>query len=132
MKSFLLLTLTFLAITLLSNATPQAQQQGQFPVDLKCDFPIFKGTEIDKKLRILDKPEPHFTARERWEHDRQTVVLTTLFCGSGEVTKIRVKNGVSDSVDAKAIEAARKIRFEPGEKDGKKVSQWLIVQYYIQ
>ena len=132
MKTFLLLTLTFFAVTLLSNATLVAQQPGQDSGDQKCDFPIFKGAEIDKKLRILAKPEPDFTARERWEHDHERVVLTTVFCGSGEVTKIRVKNGVSDSVDAKAIEAARKIRFEPGEKDGKKVSQWLIVQYYIQ
>jgi len=132
MKTFLLLALTFFAIALLSNATLLAQQPGQVPGDQKCDFPIFKGNEVDKKLRILDKPEPKFSARERWEHDRERVILTTVFCGSGEVTKIRVKNGVSDSVDAKAIEAARKIRFTPGEKDGKKVSQWLTVEYYIQ
>ena len=131
MKTFLLLALTFFAIALLSNATLLAQQPGQVPGDQKCDFPIFKGNEVDKKLRILDKPEPKFSARERWEHDRERVILTTVFCGSGEVTKIRVKNGVSDSVDAKAIEAARKIRFTPGEKDGKKVSQWLIVEYRI-
>ena len=132
MKNFLLLALTLFAISLLSNATLLAQQPGQVPGDQKCDFPIFKGTEVDKKLRILDKPEPKFSSRERWEHARERVILTTVFCGSGEVTKIRVKNGVSDSVDAKAIEAARKIRFTPGEKDGKKVSQWLIVAYYIQ
>lgn len=132
MKSFLLLALTLFAITLLSNTPLMAQQPGQVPGDQKCDFPLYKGTEIDKKLRILDKPEPAFSSRERWEHANRRVILTTVFCGSGEVTKIRVKTGVSDSVNAKAIEAARKIRFTPGEKDGKKVSQWLIVEYYIQ
>jgi TonB-like protein len=132
MKRFVLLALALLGITLFSNTPLMAQQPGQVPGDQKCDFPIYKGTEVDKKLRILAKPEPAFSARERWEHANEKVILTTVFCGSGEVTKIRVKTGVSDSVDAKAIEAARKIRFSPGEKDGKKVSQWLVVEYYIQ
>ena len=131
MKTLLLLALTFFSITFFSN-TLLAQQPGQMPGDQKCDFPTYKGTEIDKKLRILEKPEPKFSSRERWEHARERVILITVFCRSGEVTKIRVKTGVSDSVDAKAIEAARKIRFTPGEKDGKKVSQWLTVEYYIQ
>lgn len=131
MKSFLLLVPTLFAITLLPNAPLMAQQPGQVPGDQKCDFPTYKGTELDKKLRIHDKPEPDFSSRERWEHAHQKIILTTVFCGSGEVTKIRVKTGVSDSVNAKAIEAARKIRFTPGEKDGKKVSQWLIVEYHV-
>jgi hypothetical protein len=109
-----------------------AQQPGQAPDDQKCEYPIYKGNEVDKKLRILGKPEPDFSAQERRENFHERIILTTLFCGSGEVTKIRVKSGLSARVNAKAIEAARKIRFTPGEKDGKKVSQWLIVEYLIQ
>jgi len=132
MKGILLLVSAFFVITLLPNAPGMAQQTGQVPDDEKCDYPIYKGSEVDKKLRILGKPEPDFSAQERREHFHEKIVLTTLFCGSGEVTKIRVKSGLSDRVDAKAIKAARKIRFTPGEKDGKKVSQWLIVEYLIQ
>ena len=132
MKRFLLLVPAILVITLLPNETRMAQQTGQVSDDQKCEYPIFKGSEVDKKLRILSKPEPDFSAQERQEHAHERIVLTTLFCGSGEITKIRVKSGLSDRVDAKAIEAVRKIRFTPGEKDGKKVSQWLIVEYLIQ
>jgi len=131
-KRILLSVPAFFIITLLPNAAGTAQQTGQVPVDEKCEYPIYKGSEIDKKLRILGKPEPDFSAQERREHFHEKIVLTAVFCGSGEVTKIRLRSGLSDSVNAKAIEAARKIRFTPGEKDGKKVSQSLIVEYLIQ
>lgn len=127
----LLLVLTFFVVTLLTNAPLVAQQPGQIPGDQDCDYPVYKGTEVDKKVRILAKPEPDFSAEERREHGHQKIILTTVFCGSGDITKIRVKSGVSDSVNAKAIEAARKIRFLPGEKDGKKVSQGLILEYHL-
>ena len=132
MKRILLSVPAFFIITLLPNAAGTAQQTGQVPVDEKCEYSIYKGSEIDKKLRILGKPEPDFSAQERREHFHEKIVLTAVFCGSGEVTKIRLRSGLSDSVNAKAIEAARKIRFTPGEKDGKKVSQSLIVEYLIQ
>ena len=132
MKRILLLVPAVLVITLLPNETRMAQQTGQVSDDQKCDYPIYKSNEIDKKIRILSKPEPAFSAQERQEHAHGKIILTTLFCGSGEVTTIRVKSGISDRVDAKAIEAVRKIRFTPGEKDGKKVSQWLIVEYLLQ
>lgn len=132
MKRFLLLVPTIFAIILLANAPLMAQQPGQVPGDQKCDTPIYKGNEVDKKLRILGKPEPGFSAEERREHAHQKIILTAVFCGSGDVTKIRVKSGLSDRVNAKAIEAAKKIRFIPGEKDGKKVGQWLILEYHVQ
>jgi hypothetical protein len=132
MKRILLLVSAFFVITFLPNTRGMAQQTGQAPDDQKCEYPISKGNEVDKKLRILGKPEPDFSVQERREHFHERIILTTLFCGSGEVTKIRVKSGLSDRVNAKAIEAARKIRFTPGEKDGKKVSQWLIVEYLVQ
>jgi TonB-like protein len=132
MKRIQLLVPAFLVITFLPNARLLAQQPGQDPGDQKCDFPAYKGNEVDKKLRILDKPEPDFSGQERRQYAYQKVILTTVFCGSGAVTKIRVKSGISDRINAKAIEAARKIRFLPGEKDGKKVSQWLIVEYHVQ
>ncbi len=130
MIRILLLALTFFAVTLLPTV-PMAQPPGQIPGNEECDYPLYNGKEVDKKVRILAKPEPNFSAEERREHAHQKVILLTVFCGSGDVTKIRIKSGVSDRVNAKAIEAATKIRFLPGEKDGKKISQWLIVEYHV-
>jgi hypothetical protein len=131
MKRSLLFVLILFAITLLPNGLLLAKLPRQAPADQSCGYPIYKGREVDRKLKILGKPEPDFSAQERREHARQSVVLTALFCGSGEVVKIEIKNGVSDSIDAKAIEAARRIRFIPAEKDGNKVSQSLIIEYRV-
>src|SRR5216683_71928 len=98
MKRILLLIPAFFVITLLPNEPRMAQQPGQAD-DQKCEYPIYKGNEVDKKLRILGKPEPDFTAQERREHFHERIILTTVFCGSGEVTKIRVKSGLSDRVN---------------------------------
>ena len=132
MKTYFALVAAFIAITLLPDSSLQAQPPAQDPANENCTVPIFKGSEVDRKLKILAKPEPDFTRQDRRDHASQKIALTALFCGTGEVTKVRVKSGLSDSLNAKTIEAARKIRFIPGEKDGNKVSQWLIVVYYIQ
>jgi hypothetical protein len=132
MKRSLLLAVSLFAVTLLANGPLIAQLPGQDPDDQKCDFPVYKGKELDRKIKILEKPQPDFTSKERREHDRQSVTLTAMFCGSGKVVQIKVKNPVSDSVDAKAIEAAKRIRFVPAEKDGNKVSQALMLEYFVQ
>jgi hypothetical protein len=130
MKRSLLFVVSLFAITLFPGPRLAAQVPAQDPD--KCDYPIHRGREIDRKTKILDKPEPAFTAKERREHARQIITLTALFCGSGEVVQIRVKTGISDKLDAKAIEAAKKIQFIPGEKNGTKISQELILAYYVQ
>lgn len=132
MKTSFALIAAFFVIPLLPNSSLQAQQPAQDPGNENCAVPIFKGSEVDRKLKILAKPEPEFSRQDRREHASEKILLTAVFCGSGEVTKVRVKSGLSDNLNAKAIEAARKIRFIPGEKDGNKVSQWLILVYYIQ
>ena len=132
MKRSLLFVLILFAITLLPNRPLLAQQTGQVASDQSCGYPIYKGKQIDRKLKILDKPEPRFSGKERREYSRRSVLLTAIFCGSGEIVQIEIKNGVSASVDAKAIEAAKKIRFIPAEKDGQKVSQPLTLEYRVQ
>jgi hypothetical protein len=132
MKTCFALIAALFVITLFPNPSLQAQQPAQDPANENCTVPIFKGSEVDRKLKILAKPEPEFSTQDRRDHASEKIVLTAVFCGTGEVTKIRVKSGLSDSLNAKAIEAARKIKFIPGEKDGNKVSQWLTLVYYIQ
>ncbi|MGH9881677.1 MAG: hypothetical protein ACRD6N_09605 [Pyrinomonadaceae bacterium] len=131
MKSCSLLTFGLLVTIPFLAAPLQAQQPGQASADEQCAFPIMRGNEVDKKLKILAKPEPAFSREDRRKYAREVIILTAVFCGSGEVMKIKVKSGLADDVDAKAIEAAKKIQFIPGEKDGKKVSQVLILEYHV-
>lgn len=131
----LLFVLALFAIALFPGPGLLAQlpeQDPQDPVAQECDYPVYRGKELDRQTKILEKPEPAFTAKERQEHAGQKIKLIALFCGSGEVVQIKVKSGISDSLDVKAIEAAKKIRFVPGEKGGSKVSRALILEYYVQ
>jgi TonB family protein len=47
------------------------------------------------------------------------------------VTDISVVKGLPDGLTEKAIAAARQVRFNPAEKDGHKVSQYVVFEYYF-
>jgi TonB family protein len=108
-----------------------AQEPTPTPGSTECSFQILRGSAVDKRVKILSKPEPHFTTRDREKYTSQVITLTAVFCGSGAVTDIRVTKGLSDTMDEEAIKAARKIQFTPAEKNGQKVSQVLVVAYLV-
>ena len=57
------------------------------------------------------------------------VVLTAVFSASGQITNIHVVRGLSDGLNDSAIDAARKIEFEPAIKDGKPVATKMQLEY---
>ena len=97
----------------------------------ECAIATYSGKQVDKKVRILAKPEPRYDKKDLKKSAPGEIILKAVFCGSGEVTDIKVQSGGSDSLNEKAVEAAKKIRFVPAEKDGVKVSQVLIVKYLV-
>ncbi|HMG75577.1 MAG TPA: TonB family protein [Pyrinomonadaceae bacterium] len=109
-----------------------AQLPSPAPNTPECSFPILKMKEVDKRVKILAKPEPQFPRSDREKFRSKSITLTAVFCGSGSVTDIRVTQGLNDAMDEEAIKAARRIQFIPAEKDGNKVSQKLNVVYLIQ
>jgi TonB family protein len=131
MKSDFLRIFAIFSVTALPNCFATAQQPLQTPDSDSCNIPIHSGRDVDRKLKILAKPEPEYSQNDRRKHVSGVIVLEAVFCGSGKVTNIKVKHGLSDSLNEKAIEAAKKIQFIPAEKDGQKVSQRLLVQYLV-
>ena len=126
-----LIKAAFVLLTAIVSSSAMAQEPGQDAGNAQCTDPIFKSNEVDQKLKILAKPEPAYTKEDRRGHAHGAIVLRAVFCGSGKVTDVTVKSGLSDDLNERAIEAARKIRFVPAEKDGRKVSQVLTVEYHI-
>jgi hypothetical protein len=108
-----------------------AQRADQKNESQECSFAVYSGKQVDQKVRILAKPEPDYDKKDLRRVAPGAIILRAIFCGSGEVTDIKVQNGLSDSLNEKAVKAARKIRFIPAEKDGQKVSQALIIEYYV-
>ena len=116
---------------LLASSSVLAQQPAQKSTDSECAIPIYTGKDLDQKPKILAKAEPNFSSEDRRNYHRRVITLRALLCGSGTVTNVKVTDGLSDDVNEKAIEAARKIKFAPAEKDGNKVSRFVFLKYVI-
>ena len=95
------------------------------PLELDSGERIFLGSEVDTKIKFLSKPEPVYPAGVRGR-----VVLRAVFSGDGTVTNIRVISGAEDDgMTESAIDAAKRIKFVPATKDGKRVAMWLQLEY---
>ena len=89
----------------------------------------FKQTEVTRKALITFKPEPGFTEEARKNNVTGAVRLRAILHASGSVTNISVLKGLPDGLTEKAIAAAKQIRFNPAEKDGHTVSQYVVLEY---
>ena len=90
---------------------------------------VFTGNEVTRKATVVWKPEPTYTEQARAHQVVGTVVLKAVFAANGYVTNIIATRELKDGMTEAAIEAARNIRFFPAEKDGKPVSQWMMLEY---
>ena len=90
---------------------------------------VFTGNEVTRKAAVVWKPEPTYTEQARAHRVVGTVILKAVFAANGYVTNIIATRELKDGMTEAAIEAARNIRFFPAEKDGKPVSQWMMLEY---
>ena len=90
---------------------------------------VYRGREVDVKARIVKMPQPGYTKAARENAIQGTVVLKCVFAKNGEVTNIRVVQGLPDGLTEQAIEMAKKIKFTPAMKDGKPVSMWMQLEF---
>ena len=86
-------------------------------------------SEVSRRAVITYRPEPNFTEEARRKNVTGTVRLRAVLTASGQVTNISVLKGLPDGLTERAIEAARRIRFTPAQKNGRAVSQWIVVEY---
>jgi periplasmic protein TonB len=90
---------------------------------------IFKHDEVSARAVITFKPEPGFTEEARKNNVTGTVRLRAVLSASGEVTNVSVVKGLPDGLTEKAMQAARQIKFRPAQKDGRTVSQYVVLEY---
>ena len=72
-----------------------------------------------KAVRILEKPRPAYTEQARLLRIEGSVLLEVLFTAAGEVKVLRMVRGLDEGLDRNAVQAARRIRFEPAQLDGR-------------
>jgi len=104
---------------------------GDAPTLPQPDSPdiVTSGQQVTRKPVVVSKPEPVYTDDARSAGLTGTVVLRVWFNRSGEVTNIRVVNGLPRGLTEQAIEAARHLTFIPGTKDGQFISYSMDLQY---
>jgi len=72
--------------------------------------------------RVIYQPEIEFSEEARKAKYQGTCVLALVVDAQGRPTNIRVTSSLGMGLDEKAIEAAKKYRFEPGTKNGHPVA----------
>ena len=97
-----------------------------------CSGPTYKGTEVTRKVKITSHPEPDMPKDKRASEVAGLVVLDVVACKDGKITNIEVVQGQPYGTTEAAIEAARKVKFRPAEKDGEVVSQRMRFEYRFQ
>jgi len=90
---------------------------------------VYKSSEVSRKVFVLSKPEPEYTGQARENKTEGSVILYVVLRADGEVGDVAVLKGLPDGLNDKAIEAARGIKFDQAQKDGRPVSQSLRVEY---
>jgi TonB family protein len=91
-------------------------------------------TAADKPLKILSKPLAAYTDAARMNNIQGAVQVKVTFMANGKIGKISdiPKNGGilrNSGLVKAAMEAAKKIRFEPAMKNGKPVTAVKIIEY---
>jgi TonB family protein len=84
--------------------------------------------QSDRKARVIYRVEPEYPPDAREKKIEGTVVLTLTVDHEGLPQNIQVKKSLYPSLDQSAVEAARKMRFEPAIKNGQPVSMWISVE----
>jgi protein TonB len=89
----------------------------------------FKASEVTRPALITFKPEPGFTVEARRDLIEGVVRLRALLKYDGTVEIIEVVQGLPEGLTERSVEAAKKIRFQPATRNGRTVTQSVILEY---
>ncbi|HZH31859.1 MAG TPA: energy transducer TonB [Pyrinomonadaceae bacterium] len=89
----------------------------------------YSPLEVTRRVQIIHKPEPRYTERARRNGVTGTVRLRLVLSASGQVSNISAVNLLPDGLTEMAALAASHIKFIPAIKDGRRVSQYVLIEY---
>jgi TonB family protein len=82
---------------------------------------------LKPKITYREKAKYTEEARENMTHG--TVALSVVFRSNGNISDVKVVSGLPYGLSESAIDAARKVRFEPGLEDGRPISVRGILEF---
>ena len=89
-------------------------------VDKKCSGRVYGASEVNKPAKIIEGPKLKFGLLGPL--GRARFVLEAVLCRSGQVTDIRVIEGISPEINEFAKAAVSLVKFEPAELNWHSVS----------
>jgi TonB family protein len=91
---------------------------------------VFTSREVTQRARLTRRPEPVYPREARRKAVQGVVTLRIILRADGRVDdKIEVVRSLPEGLTEEAIRVAKLIEFEPAQKDGRKVSQYALVEY---
>lgn len=90
---------------------------------------IYSTRDGIRRAQILAKPEPGYTEAARRAGVAGVVRLRAVLGADGKVRHVLVLRRLSHGLTEKAVEAARRIRFNPATLAGQPVSQYVVLEY---
>ena len=105
-----------------------------FTVFFTSLFCLTAFAQESQKLKILEKPSPKLTEEQIRSNicSQGTVRLRIEFLSNGQIGKISPVQSLAHGLTENAIEAAKKIKFEPEKKDDVSVTVFKQVEYVFQ
>ena len=120
----------------LVRATPFEREQleaftGQVSMLVEADVArtALAGPEVDARARLISKPDPGFPEEARRNNVRGRVRLRAVLGSDGVVRHVLVLEGLPFGMSEECVAAAKRIRFTPAVKDGRPVSQFVVLEY---
>jgi TonB family protein len=93
---------------------------------------VYSGREVTKRAVITERPLPDYTEEARNNGTKGTLRVRAVLCPDGTIGWVTALTELPDGLTQRAMEATRGIKFKPAEKDGRKVAQWIILEYNFQ
>jgi periplasmic protein TonB len=81
--------------------------------------------------QAISTPDPDYTEEARRAKTQGTCIVGLIVDAEGHPRDIRIVRGLGSGLDAKAIEAVGRWRFEPAKKDGSPVNVQVNVEVYF-
>jgi TonB family protein len=111
---------TFAPHMLMTSMAQSEDTKGKKPAPTPTS--AVEGATASLKPKIIYREKAKYTKEGRDNLTHGTVELSVVFRADGSISDFKVVNGLPDGLTEKAIEAAKKIRFEPAIKGGQPVS----------
>lgn len=88
-----------------------------------------ESAEAQSKVKITSKPRPNYTDAARMNQTQGKIKLAVEFGADGSIKNIFVFQGLPNGLTEQAVEAIKKVKFEPATKDGKPYSTIGVLTY---